>query len=55
MVMFINEHDACLLLLFLSVQCYAWTEYKFISVCVCDHHTFCQLAGSDLLTDFYSW
>ena len=27
---------------FLSVQCYAWTEYKF--TCVCVRHTFCQLA-----------
>jgi len=43
-------------MLFLSVQCYAWTEYKFTCVCVCVrvcvcvcgclsvHHTFCQLA-----------
>jgi len=23
------------LLLLLSVQCYAWTEYKFTCVCVC--------------------
>jgi len=38
---------------FLSVQCYAWTEYKF--TCVCVRHTFCQLAyRSDPSTDFYS-
>jgi len=30
----------------LSVQCYAWAEYKFtcVSVCACVRHTFCQLA-----------
>jgi len=42
----------------LSVQCYAWTEYKFTCVCVCVsvcvRHTFCQLAyGSDPTTDFF--
>ena len=42
-----------LLLSLLSVQCYAWTEYKF--TCVCVRHTFCQLAyRSDPSTDFYS-
>ena len=47
---------------FLSVQCYAWTEYKFtwvcvcVCVCLCVRHTFCQLAYmSDPSTDFYSW
>ena len=28
---------------FLSVQCYAWTEYKLTCVCLCVRHTFCQL------------
>jgi len=40
-----------------SVQCYAWTEYKFTCVCVCVCvsvcHTFCQLVyRSDSSTDF---
>jgi len=39
--------------LLLSVQCYAWTEYKFTCVCLCVRHTFCQLAyTSDPSTDF---
>jgi len=41
--------------LYLSVQCYAWTEYKFTCVCMCVRHTLCQLAyRSDPSTDFYS-
>jgi len=42
----------------LSVQCYAWTEYKFtcVRVCLCVCHTFCQLAyRSDPSTDFYTY
>jgi len=31
-----------------SVQCYAWTEYKFtcvgVSVCMCVRHTYCQVS-----------
>jgi len=50
-------HAMITLRLFLSVQCYAWTEYKFTCVClsVFVRHTFCGLAyRSDPSMDFYS-
>ena len=45
------------LLILLSVQCYASTEYNFtcvcVCVCLCVRHTFCQLAyRSDPSTNF---
>ena len=41
---------------YLSVQCYAWAEYKFTCVCLCVSVTFCLLAyRSDPSTDFYRW
>jgi len=40
--------------LFLSIQCYAWTEYKVTCVCLCVYHTFCQLAYRSPLDGFFT-
>ena len=53
-ILIVGVLELWLIKLFLSVQYYAWTEYKFTCVCMCPSHFMSTRLMSDPSTDFYS-